>query len=461
MTRALSRRMCLKGLLGGAAVAVAMPTFDAMLDNHGEALADGMPIPRRFGLWTWGNGVRPEKFMPGGTGTAWQSAPPESLVPFATAGVLPYVSIVSNTWVPFPFSWAHATSWFGMMGGGQPVDDNGKPDYSTGKYPRAAGPMVIDVMTQGLNGGRKFARVDLAISRAQGGADYLTGDPKSATFNPQALFNKLFAGVSSSSAPPPSQGALNAKKSVLDAVSADAADLRKRLGANDQRRLDEHLQSIASIEQRVLTAGGGAGCVVPKIPGPRPPDLAGNGEPLAEVNAAMADLIAYALSCDLTRVFNFTFSTVQTSTHFPQIGVAQDNHALGHDEPGGQPMVQKTVVFTMQQMAYLLGALKKTKVGSGNLLDHCCIWGTSEIDDPRGHGFRNIPQIVAGRAGGKLKGGIHHDAGGDPDWAKRFDKPSALHSSLVLTMLRAVGIAAPSFGIASAASTQTMAAIEV
>jgi hypothetical protein len=58
----LSRRHVLRGLIGGAAVVIALPPLDAMLDDHGLAYAGGDPIPRRFGLWFFGNGVKPDRF---------------------------------------------------------------------------------------------------------------------------------------------------------------------------------------------------------------------------------------------------------------------------------------------------------------------------------------------------------------------------------------------------------------
>ena len=41
----MNRRMFLRGLGG---VAIALPTLEIMLDSHGEALADGKPIPKRL-----------------------------------------------------------------------------------------------------------------------------------------------------------------------------------------------------------------------------------------------------------------------------------------------------------------------------------------------------------------------------------------------------------------------------
>ena len=44
-------------------------------------------------------------------------------------------------------------------------------------------------------------------------------------------------------------------KSVLDAVLADATDLRRQISARDQRKLDEYLDSVRDVEQRIEQAG--------------------------------------------------------------------------------------------------------------------------------------------------------------------------------------------------------------
>ena len=43
----LSRRTMLRGAIGGTTVALGLPILEAMLDAHGEALADGSGLPRR------------------------------------------------------------------------------------------------------------------------------------------------------------------------------------------------------------------------------------------------------------------------------------------------------------------------------------------------------------------------------------------------------------------------------
>ncbi|HEX7742541.1 MAG TPA: DUF1552 domain-containing protein, partial [Sphingobium sp.] len=60
----LNRRTVLRGLFQGAAVGVSLPLLDYFLDNNGAALANGKPIPVRFGTWFWGLGVTEDRWKP-------------------------------------------------------------------------------------------------------------------------------------------------------------------------------------------------------------------------------------------------------------------------------------------------------------------------------------------------------------------------------------------------------------
>ena len=44
----LGRRRMLRGLFGGAAVAVGLPPLEAMLNGNGDAYAGGAALPKRF-----------------------------------------------------------------------------------------------------------------------------------------------------------------------------------------------------------------------------------------------------------------------------------------------------------------------------------------------------------------------------------------------------------------------------
>src|SRR5207237_1053112 len=104
--------------------------------------------------------------------------------------------------------------------------------------------------------------------------------------------------------------------------------------------------------------------------------------------------------------------------------------------------------FTMQQFAYFLKKLRDTPEQGGNLLDSCSILCTTEHSEGNTHAVDDFPILVAGHAGGALKGGIH------------YRSPSKENTSMaLLTVLRAAGVPLTQFGYGLGQVNTTVSAI--
>ena len=88
----LSRRRFLKGTLSGGVVTLGLPLLDVFLNENGTALADGLPIPMRFGTWSWGLGMSKEIFVPNKTGPEFDL--PEEIA--ALAPVQRHINLFTN-----------------------------------------------------------------------------------------------------------------------------------------------------------------------------------------------------------------------------------------------------------------------------------------------------------------------------------------------------------------------------
>ncbi len=258
-------------------------------------------------------------------------------------------------------------------------------------------------------------------------------------YEPIRLFNRLF-GM------PLTAQRTAARQSVLDAVKGDVLALKARASTSDKMRLDQHLDSIRSIELRLST--GAAVCTTPAAPAADYPEPNGQ-EPIEEKNRVMSDLLAMALACDLSRVFSVLFMTAGAGTVFWEVGAQNGLHQIAHDERADGPELQPTLhaaqTFTHQQLAYFLNRLRSTPEGAGNLLDSAAILCTTELSEGATHTNDEFPVIVAGKAGGALKGGYHY---------RSATKENT--SNVLLTLLRAMGDPRASFGYNEGETSQVI-----
>ena len=429
----LPRRAFLRGIAAGSAVSIALPVLDGMLDEHGEAFAqDGASIPTRFGVWFWGNGVRPEHWVPQGVGRgdAWTLS--SELQPLSahksSLSVLSGYTIRTGTH-------AHHAGMTGVM--------TGRPLFKVGDtrdtiVSTFAGPSVDMLAAQYYEGATSLRSLEVGVTRFRGTDEGTTfqhlshngpNNPNPSEYDPRALFYRLFGGSTDADE-------LRKRRSVLDAVMGQATRLKTRLGTRDRQRVEQHLDSLRALEVRL--ASGPVSCQRPPEPGTYP-DLQGQ-EQIEAKNQVMSELVALALACDLTRVFSVQFSTCGSGVIIHTAGATDGLHRTCHDEPlsgspATQPIVHAATIFTMEQLAYFLDQLSAVPMGAGSLLDHCSVMCTSEHTDGRIHSYQDFPMMIAGHGGGRLLGDVHHRAAGDTSITRG-----------VLTALRGGGVEAAEFG---------------
>ena len=96
----LHRRTLLKGLLRGTAIGIGLPALECMLSSNGDALASGESLPRRFGVYFWGNGINPDYWVPERTGEAKDYALSSQLMPLQA--VKSKITVVTGCNIPIP-----------------------------------------------------------------------------------------------------------------------------------------------------------------------------------------------------------------------------------------------------------------------------------------------------------------------------------------------------------------------
>ncbi|MFT6629518.1 MAG: hypothetical protein ACJA1R_002795 [Flavobacteriales bacterium] len=438
----LSRRRFLRGMMHGTAAALALPFFEMSVGATGRAMAMGDGFPKRFGLFFWGNGVLPERWVPSimdGEGNWTLSEQLEGL-----ASIKDSLAVITGTEVKVENIEPHHSGAAGILSG-VPLDFRPSGDWNL------AGPSIDQIIAGEIGRDTRFRSVEFGAKPAGGYStteSLATNPPEQ---NPWALYNRIFGGdfrePGDTSEPDPR---LLLRRSVLDGVASDINAFERELGATDRARLDQHLTSVRELELRLERLAEDpitlAACTRPGQPLPEYPDLDGRPQ-LAAANRAMCDVMALAFACDQTRVFsNFITHPVNNLL----LGDATSgHHQLTHDEPGDQPQVNAITKLLMEEYKYLVEALRGIPEGDGTVLDNCAILGTSDISYGRNHGLDEFPLLIAGSAGGRLKQNVHY---------RSETKQNA--GDVILTLMRSLDMLAPSYGAGSALAERGFADLE-
>ena len=440
----LSRRRVLRGMLGGAAVSVGLPFLDCFLDSRGAALAaTRSPLPVCFGTWFYGCGLNPGRWEPATVGPGYEfGVELQPLAPFKHK--LNVYSRMSALLDGRPRG-AHTVGPAVILQGTTPptLDHAFNPEPSIDA-------LIADVI------GRRSRFRSLEVS--------CTGNPISthskragsamnpAEISPLALYARVFGpgfkDPNAASFTP--DAAVMARRSVLSAVSEQTQRLMSQLGAADRAHLDQYLTSLRELEQQLdlelQRPAPLAACSVPIQPG-----VMGVGTEVAEVTGnhrLFARLLAHALACDQTRVFNVMLTDGLSQLRFA--GEANTQHLFTHEDPideklGFQPNVVRFVPPVMENFGVLLTELSAIREGDGTLLDRMLVLAYTDSGYAKNHTTDNIPMLTAGNAGGRMKTGIHFAAPkGDPV------------TRVSLTLQQAIGLPVSSFGTESNRTSKTI-----
>ena len=254
--------------------------------------------------------------------------------------------------------------------------------------------------------------------------------PLPAEAHPRLVFENLFG---EGGTPAERRVALRERASLLDSIADDMNRLKRELGASDQARVSEYLDSIREVERRIQNAEADSkDNSLPDLERPM-------GVPASYADHArlMFDLQLLAFQGDITRVTTFQIARETSNRTYPEIGVPDPHHPLSHhgDDPDKIARMAKINAFHVSLFAEYLEKLQNTREGNGSLLDNVLLLYGSGIGNPNVHNHTNLPIILAGGAAGGMKGNRH----------VRYKKPTPL-ANLHLTILDKVGVKLDTFG---------------
>jgi hypothetical protein len=246
---------------------------------------------------------------------------------------------------------------------------------------------------------------------------------------PALAFDRLFK-----------DGASKGDQSVLDSVLGDAKDLRRKISGRDQQKLDEYLDSVREVEVRIESAGKGGrlegwrpSLSAPNIPRP----AEGIPQDIGDHMRLMADIMVLGFQTDSTRVGTLKLNNDHSSLRFPNLGVDyMIHHLLSHSDTADWLKVNR---FFAEQVAYVARKLDAIQEGPRTALDNSMILFLSSMMSGS-HDATQLPVVLVGGGGGRIRGGRVLDYRGKPD--RQICR-------LYLSMMDKVGVRPARFGDAA------------
>ena len=400
--KSLSRRTFLRG----ASVAVSLPFLDAMVPALSAQSGTSTP---RLGFIYFANGVIQNQWKPATTGHGFELPP--TLKPLAP--VKDQINVISGL--------AHLQA--DTFGDGTGDHPRASAAWLTGvhAYDRTQPGVEVRLATTADQIAAKVIGRDSHVASLELTVDFPTqgscdsGDcfyvntvswrnpttPNPAETHPRVVFERLF-GTGGSAAQRRAQA--KDRGSILDSVIAEVNSLSKSLGHGDRTKLDEYLDSVREIESRIQKTESQTASSL-QLPD-RPVDVPDSFD---EYTKMMLDLVALGYQADVTRVFSMIFARELSSRTFASIGVGEQHHAVSHHRNDPDLIVKKAKIDTyhVQLLSYFLTRLQATQDGNGSLLDHSLILYGGGMGDGNLHRHFDLPCLLAGNLGGKLKTGYH------------------------------------------------------
>ena len=238
--------------------------------------------------------------------------------------------------------------------------------------------------------------------------------PLPAETDPRNVLNRLFGKRGREGKVTPANPL---DRQMLDRVLGGARNLRRTLAKGDQRKLDEYLDSVRSVERRIAAietrqqeAAFEKNGVSPskrhatesapievKIP---------EGDKRSEYMEVMCDLTVLAFQTDTTRVSTYVGSRPNGAS-YPELGFSNQHHSQTH-YGSDQEKIRKVAAinkFHVDRFAYMVKKMHSLREGDGTLLDNCIMMWGSGLEDGNKHRRENLPFIIAGKGGGSINTG--------------------------------------------------------
>ena len=236
--------------------------------------------------------------------------------------------------------------------------------------------------------------------------------PMTPEINPRLVFERMFGAGPHGARIANLRRRQAEQRSVLDFVMNDAKGMQRRLGAADNRKLDQYFTGVRDIESRIANAENRFSPVDPDAETP-----AGIPADYEQHVQLMYDMLAVAFHTDTTRISTLLLAHDGSNRSFAEIGVSEGHHDLSH-HANRKEWIEKVAAIDLwytRQFAKFLAKLDSLKDLDGNSVLHnsMIVYGGGNADGNR-HTHTNLPIVLAGAGGGSLTPGRYVDMNSKP-----------------------------------------------
>src|SRR5580704_1139160 len=402
--KAISRRTVLRA----AGAVVALPLLDSMIPAFAPA-ASTKPV-RRFGVVYHPNGVIYDEWLPKGVGSDFELSPTlKALEPFKDKTIVITGLFCDPAEANGDGGGDHSRACGSYLTGVHVKKSDSALENGISMDQIAAKAFEHDTQLSSLqmtaDENSLLGSCDLGYSCAYSSTlSWLTPTlPLMAENNPRVLFERMF-GSSDSTDARVRAARLQQDRSLLDSVNDRVNQLQRKLGAADNRKVNDYLTALRDVERRIQKAEEQSSKELPDVAQP-----AGIPDTFEGHVRLLYDLQLLAFQSDLTRVTTFMYGREQTGRPYPQIGVPEPHHPLTHHQNNPVKMEKCTRIqrYHLQLFGEYLEKLRNTPDGDGSLLDHTVLLFGAGICNSDRHTHGPLPTLLVGGSGMGFRGGRH------------------------------------------------------
>jgi hypothetical protein len=448
-------KMTRRTVIGGGLAAGLSP----LLPVFEKRAAAQTGIPKRLLLIYWSGGTAFSNYLPTGTETNWQLSPQmKALEPYKQKMTV-YANIrrsqdnakgshqagTSGIWTAARMLGTGTGAW---------VSHPSIDSIINKMVPQQTAIPVLnlDAMSQDPGNLRGNTTYDMECRPIHGEMD------------PGRAFDRLFTdgivpptGGGNTTDPTAGEKLRAQRKSVLDLVSNELKALQMRLGGQDKKKLEQHLEQLRSAELRLtMPAGAGGGAIA----GWRPPTR--DQVPKLEytfkfqdnypkIVQLQFDMAVAALASDRSRLVTLQLNQGNGDIVYRWIGVNTPHHALTHagDQNAGLGAIQR---WYYEQFATLLARMDSIKEGNGTLLDNTLVVIGNEFVSGTAHDTDPWPVFIAGSGGGRFKTGRFVNFPGGASGGRLFpsadlaNRTEPFHTQFLTSICHYMGAMVPRVG---------------